>query len=272
VLGEVHSVYSFIEAPFLSERDLQFTYRFAFGLAYLTQAFDPKENYYNIAIGSHLNVHLNLSLQASWRLSEAFRFHSGLSLTHFSNGATRMPNLGINLPTLTLGLDYAPSGIRPIRSGLNQTLSNRYTQFLITGAAGWKEAYPPGERTYGAGSLSLNVERRVSMGSQPGIGIDLFFDGSARQRMTRQGGSYEGVKDNIRQGLHISYGMVFGRILFTIQAGSYLLMTWEEDGYLYNRFGLRYYFSDHLLANLTLKTHLAKADFIEWGIGYYFNR
>jgi hypothetical protein len=38
----------------------------------------------------------------------------------------------------------------------------------------------------------------------------------------------------------------------------------------YNRFGLRYRINSNWFAQLTLKTHFAKADFGEWGFGYAF--
>jgi hypothetical protein len=40
------------------------------------------------------------------------------------------------------------------------------------------------------------------------------------------------------------------------------------NGALYHRFGLRYSFARSLYAQLTLKTHFAKADYGEIGIGY----
>jgi hypothetical protein len=62
--------------------------------------------------------------------------------------------------------------------------------------------------------------------------------------------------------------MIFGDVSFTIQWGYYLFVRWNDDGDFYHRFGLKYYFNDHFIANLTIKTHFSKADFIEWGIGY----
>jgi hypothetical protein len=35
--------------------------------------------------------------------------------------------------------------------------------------------------------------------------------------------------------------------------------------------GMRYRFDNGLLLNLVLKSHWAKADYVEWGVGYTFN-
>ena len=41
----------------------------------------------------------------------------------------------------------------------------------------------------------------------------------------------------------------------------------EEDGWFYTRAALKYSLTEHLFLSLGLKTHLQKAEFIEWGIG-----
>ena len=71
-------------------------------------------------------------------------------------------------------------------------------------------------------------------------------------------------------GIHASTDVVFNKFSFTIQAGYYLYSKWKETEIVYNRFGIIYKFTEHLSANITLKTHLVKADYAEIGLGYYF--
>jgi hypothetical protein len=42
----------------------------------------------------------------------------------------------------------------------------------------------------------------------------------------------------------------------------------QEDGWLYTRASLKYMLTNHIMLSLGLKTHLQKAEFIEWGLGY----
>jgi len=44
----------------------------------------------------------------------------------------------------------------------------------------------------------------------------------------------------------------------------------NEDGWLYTRAALKYRLSKHYFFSIGLKTHLQKAEFIEWGLGYKF--
>jgi hypothetical protein len=44
----------------------------------------------------------------------------------------------------------------------------------------------------------------------------------------------------------------------------------KEDGWFYTRASLKYEVTPHLLLAIGLKTHLHRAEFIEWGVGYRF--
>ncbi|MBO7316253.1 MAG: hypothetical protein J6U44_03705, partial [Paludibacteraceae bacterium] len=51
----------------------------------------------------------------------------------------------------------------------------------------------------------------------------------------------------------------------------YLYDPDKEDGWNYFRLMLKCRIVDNLFASIAIKTHLQKAEFIEWGLGYSFN-
>jgi hypothetical protein len=53
--------------------------------------------------------------------------------------------------------------------------------------------------------------------------------------------------------------------------GVYLKDRYDSDNEIYHRVGMRYQCDNGLLLNVVLKSHWAKADYAEWGIGYTFN-
>jgi hypothetical protein len=57
---------------------------------------------------------------------------------------------------------------------------------------------------------------------------------------------------------------------FILGMGVYLRDVYNPDGRLYHRIGMRYHATKHWSANLVLKSHWAKADYVEYGIGYTF--
>jgi hypothetical protein len=60
-----------------------------------------------------------------------------------------------------------------------------------------------------------------------------------------------------------------GKISIPIQQGIYYLNPIKVDGILYQRLGVRYHVNKKWQAQCLLKTHMASADYIELGIGYF---
>lgn len=269
VLGYGHAFSGYIRVPFFDHPDFQMLYSLNFGLGYLTKKFDIDNNYYNIAIGSHFNVFGRLSGDLRYRIYQNMYLKAGVSLSHFSNTSIAKPNLGINLVSGNLGIEYDLKG-HP--SGSVEILPlKRYWE--LNGIIAWstKEITPPGAKKYFTQSIIFNLERRISWKHQLGIGYDFFIDGSLRDQMLKADYPSSGPQDYIRNGLHISYGLMYGKVLFNIQFGSYLFEKFLPDGSIYNRLGLRAYLKNGWIVNVSLKSHYGRADFAEFGIGHVLN-
>ncbi len=87
-------------------RQVSFNYEWNFGLSGGWEPYDYSNNYYNVAIGSKVNAYLNTNFYLNWALSPQVDLSSGVTLTHFSNGNTKFPNLGLNTMGLEIGLSY----------------------------------------------------------------------------------------------------------------------------------------------------------------------
>ncbi len=268
VLGKVNAGYGFIRVPVIRKPAIQINYSFAFGLAFISDYFDIEENYFNIAIGSFTNVYLNFGFDIRKKIRDNLLLFAGADLSHVSNGAIKKPNLGLNLPAIHVGLTYLPDPVSPSQYRLNSHAGQGKTfDVLVTGSVGWKEEYPPGGDLFYTSSAWIDAGYTITKRKRLGIGVDFFYDGSISQRMERKNTGTEIKRHNRRQGAHLSYDLIFGKVFFTIQAGYYFLVKWNDNTSMYNRFGLRYHHND-LIFNVSLKTHLGRADFIEWGIGY----
>ncbi len=83
--------------------------RIGTGVGYVTHPYDsfsnPKEN----AIGSHWNNLTQFRLGCAYRLNRYWLLHAGAMLSHFSNGATKLPNFGINLPAYFFSMSSSPA-------------------------------------------------------------------------------------------------------------------------------------------------------------------
>jgi hypothetical protein len=268
VLGNVDAAYAFIKIPFSRRPRFQVNYSFAFGVARNSKYFDPEVNHFNIAIGSALNVYLNFGIEAQWTIRENLFFLLGIDLSHYSNGAIKKPNLGLNVPGVNIGVNYSVNQPPHLKEQIrNSRKSKKVFDVLLVIDAGWKEIHPAENNNYFTSSMWVDAGYIITPRKRMGLGLDLFYDASILSRMKEEGVVKEGKLNNLRQGAHISYDLIFGKVFFTIQAGYYFLVDWNDDGNLYTRFGLRYH-HHRIIYNLSLKTHLGRADFIEWGVGY----
>ena len=126
-LGSVYALYPFINYPLNPNEDSQLTFKLGAGLGYLTHPFNNFTNYYNFAIGSHLNAAVNLSFEYRQRITSRFMSVASFGLTHFSNGSTKLPNYGLNTFSAAWGLAYY---LRPPRINMTPTL--RPTCFSVS--------------------------------------------------------------------------------------------------------------------------------------------
>ncbi len=85
---------------------LSLNYEWNFGISAGWKPYDRYNNYYNVMIGSKVNAYLNANFYLNWMVSPKIDLNAGFALTHFSNGNTKFPNLGLNTVGLKLGMAY----------------------------------------------------------------------------------------------------------------------------------------------------------------------
>ncbi len=264
-LGMAVALYPYLDFPLYGETDQRLWFRYGMGIGYVEKTFDPKTNYKNVAIGSHLNGVIHFGLQYRNTLSARNQLEVGLGITHFSNGSITMPNLGINMPAVDVGWRHYWGEPRSVQTK-KDTASPRQTRVSVYAAVGTKQVYPALGPRYTTGTLCTQVLFPSKSKSDFGLGIDLFYDQSLTTRYQQEtADSSETV--NIRPGIHGAWQLRVNRIGIQFNLGIYPYTPFKGDGNFYHRIGLRYYFS-RFFACVNLKTHYARADFIEWGLGW----
>ena len=269
VYGKAHSLYGFFEGPFWQwQHRAALHYRMSAGLSYITRTFDSHENLYNIAIGSHLNLHFDLSLLAVIELAKNYQLTAGTGLTHLSNGKIHSPNKGLNLISGFLGIRYKL--YQPVFKKENSQagLSMDKNQFSLIWSHGVKDHNRFKPATYYITSLSINYERQYSSITRYGIGWDAFYNPSLKNHQRHSPEKDLSNPALYRMGLHLSHDLLVGDFALTLQLGHYVYNKVFYITNLYNRVGLKYYAPHNLILNVSLKSHNANAEFIEFGVGY----
>jgi len=274
-MGSGTALFPYIDFPIKRNQEHNFSFRLGLGFGYIEKPFDRLENYKNIAIGSHLNAAVNLLFQYTRRIHDQLLVCAHGSIMHFSNGSVKTPNFGINMPVAGLGVFYRLHRESPyIRKKLMPELypfefdGKKYFSVDIGAGTGIKNMQGEFARSFMIYNVYGDVFKRVSFKSSFGIGFDLAYDASDYFRLQRLNGSEYTKVDVVRPGLHLTYKMLMSRTAFVMSLGGYLSGKETNDGKIYERLSLRYYFDSGLYPHITLKVHGARADFIAFGIGY----
>ncbi|MBQ3739020.1 MAG: acyloxyacyl hydrolase [Bacteroidales bacterium] len=270
-LGKVFALYPFIRFPLMPSLDSRLTFKLGVGLSWLTNKFDPKENFHNYAIGSHLNAAVNLSFEYRQRIIDRLHWVTSVGLTHFSNGATRSPNMGINIFSVATGLSWY---LAPPKAAIDKRLRPKNYLFEFDGK---RHFITDIQYTFGIKDLSQqygthqyffvhnlagNFMLQISERDRLGIGLEYVIDQSGE--IIHPGWTNE-------LGVLLSYEMMLDRVSFMFNLGIRNNEALLAKAFLfYQKVGARYYFTDHLFATLSFTTYDIKADFISFGLGYHF--
>ncbi|HNW90559.1 MAG TPA: acyloxyacyl hydrolase [Bacteroidales bacterium] len=269
-LGHAISVYPYLNFRLTKGKKVNLYFRVAMGLGYLTKRFDAETNYKNIAIGSHLNLFIQLKYEMRWNITGRLGLSAGIALSHFSNAAFKIPNFGINIPTLNMGFSYKLYKDTPEVIKNEIPAADKKWQYSIIGRFGVNELYGAGGRKYPYYCLSGYFMKPLSIKRQIGIGTEVYYSEAVAEMLRRREIAIKSKLEAIRPGLSFVYMMNFSRLSFVAQLGAYLYNKEISDGYIFDRVALQYTVKDHFLFQVGIKTHLARAEVLELGMGYKF--
>lgn len=272
LIGTLGGAYGFTELPMVVASRYRMDFKLGLGLGYCAKPYNPITNPGNVALGSHINGLICLAVKSTyaWKRNA---INLGLDITHFSNAAWKVPNFGINMPYVSIG--YArtiiPTPIFDVYEGDVMTTSTLpYDRWLFsaTGILSAKQLMPIGGERYPVYALNFSAKRFFNHKA----GLELDLDLISKQAIKAYLPYIEKRQiDMLQMGAYAAYLVPMDRFHFVFGMGAYLRDKYSPEDPLYHRIGARYYFKNGLLLNFTLKTHWARADYLEYGIGYTFN-
>ncbi|NEQ50506.1 MAG: acyloxyacyl hydrolase [Leptolyngbya sp. SIO3F4] len=272
-LGYGHGILAFFRFPLWQNRTSRFDLKLASGLGYITKRWERLENHNNILIGSHFNMAVQFQASYRWQFQPRWAFRSGIGLTHFSNGASVIPNLGINLMTVSAGLTYE-FGKAPVPALDTNVFSYEDGWGLLTSVAGFfKEAVDEGGDRYAAGTWLLEGYRDVSTRSRFSLGVSTMYNGSLEKVYAAEEDLFtDRWTDWLQVGIQFGYHLKMNRWELYLQNGVYVYSLRYPNGILFSRLGGRYRVNREWFLTANLKSHLLKADYFEFGFGRYLWR
>lgn len=273
VLGNGFGAYAFIEFPMMKNaRKNILTAKLSAGLGYVSKIFSQSQNPKNVATSSHINALLCLGLQGRWYFSDNQCLLYSMDMTHFSNGSSKVPNLGLNMPFLGIGYGYTFAHEKKTfvaQRNFQKTPFMKNWQLTLVGIASFKEMFPTGGKVYPVYALNTFVSKQF----KAKVGMEAGFDFISKQSLFNYKPYIPKTQWSIFQiGTYAAYVLPLDKLRFVLGMGVYLKDRYDSDNEIYHRVGMRYMCANGLELNLVLKSHWAKADYVEYGIGYTFGK
>lgn len=172
----------------LSNR-LALNYEWNLGLTFGWKPYDEIDNPDNKLIGSRVTAYIGFDLYLRWIASRHVDLNFGLNVTHYSNGNTQFPNLGLNTAALRIGAAYYINRHSPrllYRHEAMPAVSHDITYDLILYGAWHQRGYymSDGEAyilpgTYAVAGFNFNPMYRFNHWLKAGLSLDGTYDRGA---------------------------------------------------------------------------------------------
>ncbi len=278
-LGSAYTVFPFIDFPLTRYKNFSVNFRFGLGAAYITKRFDRLTNYKDLAIGSHINASANMMFKLKYKLTERLNISLGFGLQHFSNGALKLPNYGINILAVNAGVAFR-------LAKENKSIGDRFIaptepfsailrhniEFDIGGSLGWKNMKAVIGQNFLVYHFYENTFFPVKRKSKWGFGLDLPYDNSEIKILENEGITVNNKLRIFRPGINAAYMLVLSKLDFIFNFGYYLAGIYKTDGPFYEKLSFQYKFTKYIYANVMLLVHWGRADYIGWGFGVHIEK
>ena len=249
--------------------------RIAQGVAFTTKPFDIDKNFRNNAYGSTLlsSTYIMVNYKQP-NIIDRIGLQTGISLIHYSNANVRAPNASTNSFTFNIGLNYQldseelPDYIPKIKSRYTEPI--KWNLVLRTGV-NESDFIGLGQESFLI--VSSFLDKRISHKSSLQVGADLFLSPFLKDQIEYESIAFAsqygttGDEDWKRVGVFVGHELHFNKNAFVTQFGYYAYYDYDFEGRVYFRGGLKRYFNDNIFGAITLKSHGAKAEAVEFGIG-----
>ncbi|MFD1095064.1 acyloxyacyl hydrolase [Salegentibacter chungangensis] len=273
-LGDNYGLYAHMNFYFF-KRNLML--RIGQGLAMTSDPYHPDDNFRNKAYGSRLLS--STYLMANYKKENIFEglgLQGGISLIHYSNADFKSPNASTNTFTFNLGLNYR-IGENELPSYVPKRRKEKYTEpfhYNFVLRSGVNTMGVIGSEQYPFLTLTAFADKVVNHKSTLQAGTELFLSKAMEERIRYESiafplGETEGDEDAKRIGAFVGHQLTFNKLSVITQLGYYVYYPYEHYvERLYNRIGLKRIITPDLWGSITVRSHWANAEAVEFSIGY----
>lgn len=245
------------------------------GVAMTTNPYDRVENSKNKAFGSKILANTNLGLfYKKENIVDRFGLEAGILFTHYSNGRTKSPNSGVNTYGVNLGINYNLEATKKnsVDTTLIKASYKEPVKFNFVFRSGVNESPVIGSGQHPFYHVGFYADKRLNRKSALQLGTEVFLTTSFKDYIKYKSNAYPELAidpntDYKRIGVFIGHELFVNKISLEAQIGYYVYDPFKNEISIYDRVGMKYYFSNKFFAGFTIKTHLFLAEALEFGVG-----
>ncbi len=272
ILGKNYAIGAHYNFYFLN-RKLQF--KIAQGIAMTTNPYDKVENSKNRAFGSKYMGNTNFMLNfRKDHIVDGLGLEAGFFFTHYSSGRFKSPNSGLNTYGVNLGVNYDFCK-KQTKTVDTVSISNKFKEpikFNFVFRSGFNESIVIGSGQKPFYHIGFYADKRISRKSALQLGTELFMTTSIKEYIKFRSIAYP--DDNIdantdykRVGIFVGHELFINRISLETQLGYYVYRPFDLDVSIYDRLGIKYYWTPKIYSGIAVKTHGFLAEATEFSVG-----
>ena len=280
-IGSAVAPYIYWKYSFLRSRFVDFNMKMGIGIAYATKKFEKNKNEIHNAIGSNINAYIQLRIGLEWKLAQRLRLVTAFTYNHYSDGAVKLPNLGINTMTGTVGLIYYPN-IEKYKLVMHQdsfskkpTYKNELFARATIGFLDVVNNLIP-EKTYLMQSTSIGYTRYLNITNKFSASANLDFNFGEPSIYVNTLVSENKLLKKAATNLSVSISdeILIGRVAMHLELGAYLYHTYRLPLPIFFKIGGVCFLPEmgkqkrgQMMILGNVKAHGAKAQLVEMGTG-----
>ncbi|MEM6725464.1 MAG: acyloxyacyl hydrolase [Bacteroidota bacterium] len=263
---------------FLKRKDrIQYTMQLGWGLAYISQPYD-KLNTENQIIGSSFNFMAILGFHARIKTASQWWLVPGVSISHYSNGGFANPNIGVNIPSGSLAIQWDRSKPTSTVARATKTPLKRWRiRPFVRGGLGFTEQSFDGPK-FKVYSIAFGAHTRAGQISLLKLGAEYSFS-QASLAFIEQVGLYPGDerRQASRWAIFGSHDLLFGYFAFHTEAGIYVQDHHDRQSMITTRIGFTFFGRNSLKVQgqlpgigLYVRAYEGEADYLELALLHAF--
>lgn len=274
-LGNDIALFAYYDGTIYRGRNFLFDYTLGGGAAWWFFCDAPEVGTQdNRFLGSHLNVHFNLDIGASYSITPNYDIYLRGGVAHSSNAAFKLPDRGVNSTSLVAGVRYH---LNEVQIDKTAPKTEEYTRHSIHVADGVGLMESTVDHKYKfCNTFQVGYGYRIGDRIRLGAGFDMMYNPEYKAIFIRNGNEadFTPIK-NWSVGSYGSFEALYNRFVFHFAMGGYLYRGCAPDNTIgsykpyYERLGARFYVDKNKkqFVGITAKLHFGVIDYLEWTYG-----